>query len=93
MSMQMSMSDEQKIIKAAIEITRAESPYSERPWICDVRATVGELLPAARFDELLVEMAGLGLVELRRADMVDGVVDKVEASELAGEWHYAGLVG
>lgn len=93
----MSSSSEIEIVKAALLITRATSPYSSLPWIADVRAAVRHMLPAERVDAILIALAQSERpqVELRRADMVDGVAIIAAASELHYEtacWHYAGLL-
>jgi hypothetical protein len=93
------MSDNTKIetiIRAALTITRSTSPYSELPWIADVRAAVSHLLTAAEVDAALLAGREEGWVILRTADLVQGCADKAAASELrdlTDRYHYAGLAG
>jgi hypothetical protein len=91
----MSARDTAAIVRAAVMNTRPDSPYSELPWLADVRASAAVAgVSAAETDAALIELHQADSIELRRADMVQGVADKAAASELTfcGEtWHYAGL--
>lgn len=96
------MSANDIVLETLAEI-KSTSRYSAALWISDVREACELIdvdtghnvgLTPAQVDAALVSLWQDGLVELARADLPQGVVDKVEASELQllnETFHYVGL--